>query len=71
MGDDAQGLDILLFAETGDDNAAKPALAETAGVVSDSVDNFDHAFRQRAEAVMRALDRGGRQCLFAPAAQRT
>src|SRR5262249_46252320 len=71
MGDDAHGLDILLFAKTGGDDTAKPALAETAGVVPYSVHDFDHAFRQRAETVVLAFDRGGRQRVLAPAAQRT
>ena len=54
---DTNRLNILLFPETGPDNAAKPLLTETAGVGTDPMHNFDHDFRQSAEVVVLTLDR--------------
>lgn len=69
MGNNADGLDILLLAETGNDNAAKPSLAEAARIGADPMHEFDHDFWQSAEAVMPALDRCGQWCLLSTAAQ--
>src|SRR5215469_3368039 len=69
MRNDADGLDIVLFAEPGGDDAAKPALAQVSGIGAHAMDDLNDAFRQNAKAVMLTLDRGGRQCCFAPTAE--
>src|SRR5260370_42630768 len=70
MRNDADGLDILLFAETGSDDAAKPFFAQAAGVGPYPMRDFDHDLGQSAQAIVLTLDRGRRQRLFAPTAQR-
>ena len=69
MRDDADRLDILLFAETGGEDATKPSLAEAAGIVSHAMNDLDHDLGQSPAAVVGALDRGGRLRLLAAAAR--
>ena len=45
MGDDADGLDIPLFAETAGDDAAIPPFAEATGIVAYAMNDLDHDLR--------------------------
>src|SRR5215470_6844177 len=70
MSDDADCLDIFLFAEAGGDDIAKPALAETPGVTAHAMNDLNDGLGQFVEAVVLALDRCRRQRFLASAAQR-
>jgi len=41
MGNDADGLDILFFAEAAGNDTAKPTFAETAGIRPHAMHDFD------------------------------
>src|SRR5215471_17244732 len=70
LSDDADCLDIFLFAEAGGDDIAKPALAETPGVGAHTMNNLNDGLGQFVEAVVLARDRCRRQRFLASAAQR-
>ena len=70
MGSGADGLDILFFAKTGSDDAAKPSFAETPSIGTYAMHHFDDDFRRSAKAVVLPFYRGRRQRLLAPAAWR-
>ena len=70
MRNDADGLDISLYAETSGDYAAKPSSAEPAGVGPHAMHYLDDDFGQSAEALMRAFNRSRRQRFLAPSAER-